>query len=466
MIKSKKMQFIGLRNIENVPQISFLTKEQLFDLKVVGNVLPFRVNNYVVDELIDWDNIPNDPIFQLTFMQKGMISDDQYNRMADVLLKNEDPEIIKQTAEEIRFELNPHPAGQMNLNVPKLDENPVAGIQHKYKETVLIFPSSGQTCHAYCTFCFRWAQFVGMNDLKFATDESKIFQDYIKSNKDITDVLFTGGDPMVMSAKNLSAYIEPLLHPDFDHVQNIRIGTKSLSYWPYKYLTDKDADDVLDLFGKVVKAGKHLALMAHFNHWMELKTEPVKEAIRKIRSTGAEIRTQSPLVKHVNDDSEVWAEMWKEQVKLGCIPYYFFIERNTGAKKYFEIPLYRAYEIYTNAHKQVSGLSRTARGPSMSALPGKVNIEGITEINNQKLFVLTMLQARNPEWAKQPFFAKYSETATWLNELRPAFGENKFFYQDELNKMIQASHGQMYFDVENNESSMVDVIEEDNDEIM
>ena len=283
MIKSKKMQFIGLRNIENVPQISFLTKEQLFDLKVVGNVLPFRVNNYVVDELIDWDNIPNDPIFQLTFMQKGMISDDQYNRMADALLKNEDPEIIKQTAEEIRFELNPHPAGQMNLNVPKLDENPVPGIQHKYKETVLIFPSSGQTCHAYCTFCFRWAQFVGMNDLKFATDESKIFQDYIKSNKDITDVLFTGGDPMVMSAKNLSAYIEPLLHPDFDHVQNIRIGTKSLSYWTYKYLTDKDVDDVLDLFGKVVKAGKHLALMAHFNHWMELKTEPVKEAIRKIR---------------------------------------------------------------------------------------------------------------------------------------------------------------------------------------
>ena len=84
---------------------------------------------------------------------------------------------------------------------------PVRGIQHKYKETVLVFPTGGQTCHAYCTFCFRWAQFIGDNDLKFATDESKRFQEYIKQHKEITDVLFTGGDPMVMSYQKLKAYL-------------------------------------------------------------------------------------------------------------------------------------------------------------------------------------------------------------------------------------------------------------------
>ena len=161
----------------------------------------------------------------------------------------------------------------MTLNVPRHNGKIVRGVQHKYRETVLIFPSSGQTCHSYCTFCFRWAQFVGMNDLKFATDESKSFQEYLIARKDVTDVLITGGDPMIMSAKNLAAYIEPFLEPEFEHIQNIRIGTKSVAYWPYRFVTDQDADDVLRLFEKIVGSGKHLAVMGHYNHWRELSTD-------------------------------------------------------------------------------------------------------------------------------------------------------------------------------------------------
>lgn len=448
MIKPRKMKFYGLRDIDEIPQLKILSKEELFNIKVVSNVLPFRVNNYVVEDLIDWNNVPEDPIFQLTFMQKDMLTEAQFNKMAAVLMKS-DPlaEEVKQTAEEIRNELNPHPAGQMLYNVPKIDDEPVPGVQHKYRETVLIFPSTGQTCHSYCTFCFRWAQFVGMTDLKFATDESKRFQDYLKEQTDVTDVLFTGGDPMIMSAKNLTVYIEPLLEPEFDHIQNIRIGTKSVAYWPYKFVTDRDSDDTLRLFEKVVKSGKHLAIMGHYNHWVELSTDIAQEAISKIRDTGAQIRTQSPLVKHVNDDPAVWARMWKDQVSLGLIPYYFFVERNTGAEEYFAIPLYRAYEIYREAIRGLSGLCRTVRGPSMSALPGKVVVDGITEINGEKVFVLNMLQGRNPDWVKRPFFAKYDENAKWLNDLKPAFGEEKFFYKDELDMIIKAKHGQMFFDV-------------------
>ena len=442
MISQRKMKFYGIRDLDSIPQIQNLPEDQRFAIKVVSTVMPFRVNNYVIEELIDWNNIPDDPIFQLTFMQRDMLNDDQFGRVANILFNGNDESEIKNVVEEIRLELNPHPAGQMTMNVPNLDGIPVPGVQHKYKETVLIFPSSGQTCHAYCTFCFRWAQFIGMNDLKFATDESKRFQDYLIAKKDVTDVLITGGDPMIMSAKNLASYIEPLLEPEFDHIRNIRIGTKSISYWPYKYVTDKDADEILRLFGKIIKAGKQVAIMGHFNHWKELSTDIAKEAVRRIRNTGAQIRTQSPLIKHINDGPKVWSRMWLEQVKLGCIPYYFFVERNTGPKKYFEIPLYRAYEIYKSAYENVSGLSRTVRGPSMSALPGKVSIEGITEIHGEKVFVLTMLQARNPKWVKRPFFAKFDEKATWMSDLRPAFGKDKFFYQDELNQMIRESEGQ------------------------
>jgi L-lysine 2,3-aminomutase len=240
-------------------------------------------------------------------------------------------------------------------------------------------------------------------------------------------------------------YIEPLLEPECDHIKYIRIGTKAVAYWPYRFVSDKDSDEIIQLFEKVVNSGKHLAVMGHYNHWVELSTDISQEAVKRIRNTGAQIRTQSPLIKHINDDPDVWVKMWREQVRLGCIPYYFFVERNTGAKNYFSIPLEKAFNIFRKAYIQVSGLARTVRGPSMSALPGKVMVEGITEINGEKVFSLIFLQGRNPEWCKRPFFAKYDPDATWLNELKPAFGEEKFFYQDELEEIQKQQDGQIYF---------------------
>ncbi|HSB50704.1 MAG TPA: hypothetical protein VLC72_05195, partial [Nitrosopumilaceae archaeon] len=100
---------------------------------------------------------------------------------------------------------------------------------------------------------------------------------------------------------------------------------------------------------------------------------------------------------------------------------------------YFGIPLVKAYEIFRNAYKQVSGLARTVRGPSMSATPGKVHLLGVSKINGKKVIVLRFLQGRNPDWVQIPFFAKYDEKAIWLDELKPAFS-SKFFFEDELNQ--------------------------------
>jgi hypothetical protein len=113
-----------------------------------------------------------------------------------------------------------------------------------------------------------------------------------------------------------------------------------------------------------------------------------------------------------------------------------FIERDTGSKDYFELPISRVFNIYRDAYKSVSGLHRTVRGPSMSATPGKVAVEGIANIRGERVFVLNFIQARNPDWVKRPFFAKYDETSTWLDQLTPAFGNSRFFYEDELEEMM------------------------------
>ena len=296
---------------------------------------------------------------------------------------------------------------------------------------MLFFPCQGQTCHAFCTFCFRWPQFSGMSGYKFAMNETEKLLNYLRIHRHVTDILFTGGDPMTMSAAILEAYLVPLLSPEFEHVRTVRIGTKSLAYWPYRYLTDPDADDILRLFEKIVASGKNLAIQAHFNHPVELSTDAVKSAIRRIRNTGAQIRTQSPMLRYINDSWETWAQMWRKQVDLGCIPYYAFVARDTGAKHFFEIPLERCWNIFRKAYSSVSGVCRTVRGPSMSDTPGKIQLLGVTEVKGEKVFVLRFLQGRNPRWVDIPFFAEYDPKATWFNQLKPAFGEKEFFFEKD-----------------------------------
>lgn len=431
-----KLQSFALHNYKQIPQISKLTKEQIEAIEVVGNVLPFKTNNYVVNELIDWEKLETDPIFKLTFPQKGMLNNEHYNMMKIVLDHTNEKDVIKNTANIIRNELNPHPAGQVEHNIPILNGEKLTGMQHKYRETLLFFPSQGQTCHAYCTFCFRWPQFVGMDELKFAGKESSHLKDYVTQNKQVTDILFTGGDPMIMKAKIFASYIEPLLEAKPENLQTIRIGTKALGYWPYKFVSDNDADELISLFERIVNSGINLSIMAHFSHPVELDTSIVKTAIARLRSVGVQIRTQSPVLKHINDSPELWAEMWRKQVNLNCIPYYMFIPRDTGAQDYFALTLDNAWKIFREAYQKVSGVCRTVRGPSMSCTPGKVQILGVSEIKGKKVFVLRMLQGRNPDWVARPFFAKYNPDAIWIDDLKPAFDEDKFFFEDELELMF------------------------------
>ena len=426
-----------LHNYKTIPQINRLSEDSIEAIDVVGSVLPFKTNNYVVENLIDWNNAQNDPIFILTFPQKGMLRTHHYKKMLNTIKSGASKIEIKEVANEIRLELNPHPAGQLDHNVPKVNGEKIFGMQHKYRETVLFFPGQGQTCHAYCTFCFRWPQFVGMDELKFASRQAESLVQYVSDHPEVTDVLFTGGDPLIMKTKILEAYIRPLLESNLDNLMTIRIGTKALAYWPFRFLTDDDADDLLELFSDVKGAGKHLAFMSHFNHPVELYHPAVNEAITKILSTGAMIRTQSPLLKHINDSAETWAEMWKKQVNLGCIPYYMFVARNTGADHYFSLPLVDAWKIFRNAYQSVSGISRTVRGPSMSCLPGKMQILGVNKINGEDVFTLRFIQGRGPDWVAKSFFAQYDESATWYTDLKPALGDDKFFFQEELDKLLK-----------------------------
>jgi L-lysine 2,3-aminomutase len=416
------MKFITYtaKNFRKIEYLRYLPEEVKREIEIVSKVIPFKTNNYVVDYLIDWENYATDPIYILNFPNKEMLTPGQYFRLKQAVDRRWSKVLLDQVIKEIRREMNPHPAQQMT-NVPCLNGQRLNGLQHKYRDIVLFFPSQGQSCHAHCTFCFRWPQFVNEMELKFSMREIEKVVEYIRENKSINEILFTGGDPMIMKPSVLASYIDCLIDAKLENLTTIRLGTKSLSYWPFAFLPDfnEEAEQMLNLFRKITQSGLHLSFMAHFNHWVEMDNEVVQEAIRNIRATGAEIRTQSPVLNHINNDSSVWAKMWKQQVHLGMVPYYMFIERETGPFEYFKVPLAEVYRMYNKAAKISGSLAKTVTAPVMSASEGKVQIMGIVEnpLDRQNYFMMQYVRHRDYTQTYKPFFMEYDEEATWVDQL-------------------------------------------------
>jgi KamA family protein len=402
-----------------------LPEELRQDMQVVSKVYPFRVNNFVIDQLIDWNN-PEDAILKITFPQRGMLSAEDFEKVKAALQKNE-TEALAKTVREIRMSLNPHPGGQIEKNLPFLQSGEkLSGIQHKYPNTVLFFPSDGQTCHAYCTFCFRWPQFVNDSFTHFGgTSLGQLIQ-YLKEHEEVNDLLLTGGDPLIMRTANLKKYIDAILSADLSHIRFLRIGTKSLTYWPFRFLNDDDSDELIASFERVVRAGKHLSLVAHINHPNELENENVKKAIKRVQAAGVTIRTQTPLLKGINDSAQIISKLWAKQAELGCVPYYLFVMRDTGPQNYFGVPLVQSLDLYHKAKSSLSGLARGARGPVMSTEDGKIEILGCTEINNEKALVLQFLKARKPTLNGHILHARYDDKALWIDDLKPLFGSKLY----------------------------------------
>ena len=288
-------------------------------------------------------------------------------------------------AHEVRMRLNPHPAGQLALNIPALDEEPLPGLQHKYPETVLFFPQQGQTCHAYCTYCFRWAQFVDEPDLKMATDDVGPLVAYLRAHPEVTSVLITGGDPMIMGEPVLRRYIEPLLDPALEHIESIRIGTKSLAYWPQRFVTDPDADATLRLFEEVAHggqdAGPHGALLPSAG----ARAADGRGGGAPDPDAGAVIRTQAPLIRTINDDDRHLGRHVADAAADGHGPVLHVRgarHRPAGLLRGAAGPGGTRSSATPTA--SVSGLCRTVRGPSMSATPGKVCVDGVAEIAGRR----------------------------------------------------------------------------------
>lgn len=421
------MKFISYNNtsFKKTKYYEKLPKEEKEVFDILASVFHFKVNTYVLEHLIDWDAVPYDPIYKLIFPRKEMLTEVDFNSLRLLYQSGLDEKTLIPFIQKVKKKMYPE-VKHCDTSIPKVNGVRVKGMYSNFETIVSLFPDPmAKTCHSYCSYCFRWIMFnnkEAQQNSSYSDPNEPVA--FLKEHPEISDVLFTGADPLVLKAKTLQKYIDPIL--DIESVKVIRISSKSLAWWPYRFTTDQDAEELLTLFRHIQSRGKHLNLCAHFTHPRELENDVVKEAIQQIRATGTVIRCQGPIVEGINDTPEDWSTLWGAQIALGMIPYYMFIEADHNSESCFRIPLAKALRIFQTAQKQTTGLARTVRGPVFMNDLHRTLLDGVITINDQQYFVLKSLQAPpNTEGEGTIRLIPYSETTKDAGDLIALFSKEK-----------------------------------------
>lgn len=316
--------------ISSLDKVAGITPEGRSDIEQVTDLFAFRSNDYYLS-LIDWDD-PEDPIKRL----------------------------IVPTAEELE------PWGRLDPSSEHL-YTPAPGMQHKYRETALLLVSD--QCGGLCRYCFRKRLFI--------TDAREVNKDisgalaYIRDHPEITNVLLTGGDPLILGTDRLREILARLR--EIEHVRIIRIGSKMPAYNPYRIINDPD---LLDAIREYSLGEKSIYIMAQFSHPREL-TGVACRGVALLQDAGAVIMNQTPLIRGINDDPATLSRLLGRLSFIGVNPYYVFQCRPTIGNRPFAVPVEESYQIFERARATCSGLSKQARFV-MSHATGKIEVVGMT----------------------------------------------------------------------------------------
>ncbi len=364
------MEIPGFSSLEEI-EANFkvkIPKEEKRKLKRVINRHPMFIPDYYA-RLINWED-PKDPIKNLIF-----------------------PSI-----DELDVSGSYDTSGEKENTV-------LTGLQHKYKETALLLITN--RCAGYCRHCFR-KRLVGI-----PTNETlKLFDsavEYIKEHPEITNVLISGGDPLVLPTQVIEYFLKEL--SKIPHLKFIRFGSRVPVFYPMRIYEDKE---LLRVFSKYSTPERRVYLVTHFNHPREI-TKEARRAIDSLIRSGVPVSNQTVLLKGVNDDPQTIADLMKEITSAGVIPYYLFQCRPVKrVKTHFQVPLKRGYEIVEKAKQRLDGHAKRFKY-IMSHKTGKIEIVGII---GKEIF-LKYHQCKDPKKVGKLFKRALTPNAGWLDDLEP-----------------------------------------------
>ena len=353
-----------VRNITRLEQIDKLTDRERSELAPVVNKFAFACNDYYLS-LINWDD-PDDPIRRAVIPHADEL--EQWGHL--------DPSC------EEKYTVMP-------------------GVEHKYNSTALLLVSD--VCASICRYCFRKRVFI--KSRRECLEDVDRMLEYMGSHREVTNVLLTGGDPLLKSTEYLEKIISQLRK--FDHIGIIRIGTKIPVFNPYRIIDDPS---LLEMISKYSRPEKKIYIITHFSHPREF-TDVALKGITLLQKAGAVLTNQCPLIRGVNDDPQVLARLIDKASFAGVAPYYIFQCRPALGNHAYTIPIEQAYTIVEQAKAQVSGLAKRCKYV-MSHSTGKIEIVGKT---NEHVFFKYHRAADDADSGKFMVY-KSNPQACWLDD--------------------------------------------------
>lgn len=277
------------------------------------------------------------------------------------------------------------------------------GILHKYPYSALVVAT--EYCSMYCRHCFR-KRLVGLPNDKTVENFQNAAK-YIKEHKEITNVIISGGDPMMLPTKVIGKMLEAL--KDIDHVNYIRIGTRTPVVFPLRYF-----DDELIKLLRDFNKHKTLYIPTHFNHANEI-TDLSTEAVKRIRSAGITVNNQTVFLKGVNDNVQALKNLMNGLVRIGVNPYYLYqCMPVSRVRHHFQVPLKRGVDIVSEAKRGLDGYAKRFKF-IMGHDIGKIEICG----RKDDILVMSQIHCRpeHPREASRILMGHLTENAGWLEDL-------------------------------------------------
>ncbi|HPC94228.1 MAG TPA: KamA family radical SAM protein [Sedimentisphaerales bacterium] len=358
--------------LTSLDQIEQLDDRERAMLDPVAQRFAFRCSDYYLS-LIDW-NDPNDPIRRAVVPHVQEL--EEWGRL--------DP------SDEETYTVMP-------------------GLEHKYPSTVLLLVSN--VCEGICRYCFRKRVFL-RPQWEYLRDIPAAMA-YIADHREITNVLLTGGDPLVLATSKLADLVGRIRQ--IDHVQIIRIGTRTPAFNPYRIIEDPTLTDMVRQYST---PRKRVYVMTHFIHPREL-TDVAVEAVDALQKAGAITANQTPLIHGVNDDPETLATLLARLSFIGAVPYYIFQCRPAVGNKAYTVPIETGCEIVEQAKSRVSGLAKRLRYV-MSHASGKIEILGKL---SDRVYFRYHRAANEADSGRMLAFA-CNPQACWLDDYGEVAGEH------------------------------------------
>ena len=220
--------------------------------------------------------------------------------------------------------------------------SPLKGIVHRYPDRVLL--KVLHACPVYCRFCFR-REMVGPGGESLSPAELDAALDYVRQRPAIWEVILTGGDPLLLSPRRMSALVTAL--DDIDHLGVIRLHSRVP-------IADPDRIDAA-LVRALKTSDKAVWLAVHANHPKEL-TQAALESLRRLSEAGISLVSQTVLLKGVNDDPATLETLFRRLVKARVKPYYLHHADLAPGTGHFRTTLAEGQALMRSLRGRVSGL--------------------------------------------------------------------------------------------------------------